>query len=232
MFVDDTAVRAPSRGLLLHTLDTLHDVAHTRGLRFNRDKTEVYPWAKDHNLEHITWQRQLIPVRPPIITYLGHVLAHFTQEDTVWDMVTTQRYHDIAAYRTLPLNAYEKVAIINAVLIPRWTYRWTYKGAVPREQIPDGTLGRHTPTLHQGHSRDRTTNEQTPTHNNPKPRGTRPAATMVVVHHQVDHTRAARATKQRHHTATHRNSRSLSPLVYLPLFPSRAVCFYFLFFVP
>ena len=28
------------------------------------------------------------------------------------------------------------------------------------------------------------------------------------------------------------NSRCLSPLVYLPLFPSQAVCFYFLFFVP
>ena len=37
-------------------------------------------------------------------------------------MVTTQFYRNIAAYRTLPLNRYEKVAIINAVLIPRLTY--------------------------------------------------------------------------------------------------------------
>ena len=28
------------------------------------------------------------------------------------------------------------------------------------------------------------------------------------------------------------NSRCMSPLVYLPLFPYQAVCFYFLFFVP
>ena len=68
-------------GSLLHTLDTLHEVAHTMGLRFNKDKTEVYHWAKDYNLEPITWQHQLIPVCPPIMTYLGHVLAHPTQED-------------------------------------------------------------------------------------------------------------------------------------------------------
>ena len=121
VFVDDIAVRAPTK-------ETLHDVAYTMWLRFNKDKTEVYHWAKDYNLEPMTWQHQLIPVRPPIMTYLGHVLAHPTQEDTAWDMVTTQLHHDIAAYTTLPLNAYEKVAIINTVLIPQWTYRGLFLG--------------------------------------------------------------------------------------------------------
>ena len=118
VFVDDIAVRAPTRASLLHIPDTLHEVAYTMGLHFNEDKAEVYHWAKDHNLEPVAWQQHLIPVRPPILTYLGHVLAHPTQEETAWDMVTTMSHHDIAAYRTLPLNAYEKVAIINAVLIP------------------------------------------------------------------------------------------------------------------
>ena len=128
VFVDDIAVRAPTKEALLRTLDTLHEVAYTTGLRFNKDKTEVCRWAKDYNLTPITWQHQLIPVQPYIMTYLGHVLAHPTQEDTAWDMVTTQLHHDVAAYRTLPLNAYEKVAIINAVLIPRWTYRGLFLG--------------------------------------------------------------------------------------------------------
>ena len=140
VFVDDIAVRAPTRGALLHTLDSLHEVAHTMGLRFNKDKTEVYHWAKDYNLEPITWQHQLIPVRPPIVTYLGNVLAHPTQEDTAWDMVTTQLHHDIAAYRTLPLNAYEKVVIINAVLIPRWTYRGLFLGNRSRMALWDDIL--------------------------------------------------------------------------------------------
>ena len=68
VFVDDTAVRAPAQEALLHTLDTLHDVAYTMGLHFKKDKTEVYHWAKDYNLTPITWQHQLIPVRPPIMT--------------------------------------------------------------------------------------------------------------------------------------------------------------------
>ena len=60
VFVDDIAVRAPTKETLLHTLDTLHEVAYTMGLRFNKDKIEVYHWAKDYNLEPITWQHQLI----------------------------------------------------------------------------------------------------------------------------------------------------------------------------
>ena len=41
VFVDDIAVCAPTKETLLHTLDTLHDLAYTMGLRFNKDKTEV-----------------------------------------------------------------------------------------------------------------------------------------------------------------------------------------------
>ena len=160
VFVDDIAVRAPTTGSLLHTLDTLQEVAHTMGLRFNKDKTKVYHWAKDSSLEPITWQHQLIPVCPPILTYLGHVLAHPTQEETTWDMVTTQPHHDIAAYRTLPLNAYEKVAIINAVLIPRWTYRELFLGNRSRMALWDDILLhyiRDTPGIEQQMNKHRLT---------------------------------------------------------------------------
>ena len=88
----------------------------------------MYHWAKNYCLEPITSQHQQLPVRPPILTYLGHALARPTQQETAWDMVTTQLYHDIAAYRTQPLNGYEKVTIINAVLIPRSTYTVLFLG--------------------------------------------------------------------------------------------------------
>ena len=54
--------------------------------------------------------------------------------------MTTQLYHDIAAYRTLPLNGYKKVAIVNAVLLPRWTYRWLFLGNTPRMAMWDDIL--------------------------------------------------------------------------------------------
>ena len=55
-------------------------------------------------------------------------------------MVTAQVYHDIAAYRTLPLNGYEKVAIINAILIPTWTYRGLILGNTSRMAMWDDIL--------------------------------------------------------------------------------------------
>ena len=91
----------------------------------------------------VTWQHQQIPVRPPILTYLGHVVAHPTQEEAAWDMVATQLYHDIAAYRTLPLDAYEEVAINNAVLIPWWTYRGLFLGNRSRMALWDDILLQH-----------------------------------------------------------------------------------------
>ena len=38
VFVDDIAVRAPTTDSLLHSLDTLHEVGHTMGLRCNKEK--------------------------------------------------------------------------------------------------------------------------------------------------------------------------------------------------
>ena len=51
VFVHDIAIRAHTTDTLLHTVDALHEVAHTMGLRFNKDKTEVYHWAKNYSLE-------------------------------------------------------------------------------------------------------------------------------------------------------------------------------------
>ena len=97
---------------------------------------------------------------PPILMYLAHVLAHPTQEDIACDMVTTQLHHDIAAYRTLPLNDYKKVAIINAVLIPRWTYRGLFLGNQSRMALWDDILlhcMRDTPTIEQQMKKHRLT---------------------------------------------------------------------------
>ena len=58
---------------LLQTLNMLQEVAHMMGLRFNKDKTELYHWAKNYSLEPITWQHQKLSVHPPKLTYLGHI---------------------------------------------------------------------------------------------------------------------------------------------------------------
>ena len=128
VFVDDSAVRAPDTTTLLTTLDNLHHVAHRMGLRFNADKTKLYAWGRHCAPSTITRQGQRLDVRPPILTYLGHVLAHPPHEEHAWELVTTQLHHDLAAYKTLPLNGFEKVTIINSILISRWTYRGLFLG--------------------------------------------------------------------------------------------------------
>ena len=75
-------------------------------------------------------------------------------------MVTTQFHHDITAYTTLPLNAYEKVAIINAVLIPRWTYKGLFLGNRSRMALWDDILLnyiRDTPGIEQQMNKHRLT---------------------------------------------------------------------------
>ena len=123
MFVDDIAVRATNQAALLHTLNHLHHVAYRMGLRFNADKTETYHWARNYVPGTIIWQGQQLTIRPPMLTKLGHVRAHPSREDHTGDMVINQLRHDLAAYKSLQLNGFEKVAIVNAVLIPCWTYR-------------------------------------------------------------------------------------------------------------
>ena len=78
-------------------------------------------------------------------------------------MVTTQLHHDIAAYRTPPLNAYEKVAIINAVLIPLWTYRGLFLGNRARLALWDDILLqyiRDTPAIEQQMNKHRLTTDR------------------------------------------------------------------------
>ena len=79
-------------------------------------------------------------MRPPILTYLGHVLAHSKQEDTAWGIVTIQLHHDLAANRTVPLNGYEKVAIINGDIMPSRIYRRLFLGKRYRMALWDDIL--------------------------------------------------------------------------------------------
>ena len=162
VFVDDIAVRAPDTTTLPTTLDDLNHVAHRMGLGFNADKTEIYAWGRHCAPTAITWQGQRLDVRPPILTYLGHVLAHPSHEEHTWELVTTQLHHDLAAYKTLPLNGFEKVTIINSVLIPRWTYRGLFLGNRQRMANWDDILLeylRSTPGIEQRMNRHRSTTD-------------------------------------------------------------------------
>ena len=56
------------------------------------------------------------------------MLAHPLHEEQTWNMVTHQLQHYLAAYKIVPLNGFEKAAIINAVRIPCWCYKDLFRG--------------------------------------------------------------------------------------------------------
>ena len=81
-------------------------------------------------------------------------------------MVTNQLCHGLAAYKTLLLNGFEKIAIINAVPIPRWTYRGLFLGNRQHMAGWDDMLLQFSP----GDTWNRTANELTPHNYRPKGR--------------------------------------------------------------
>ena len=56
-------------------------------------------------------------------TYLGHPLAHPSAKQHSLDLLTQSFKQDTAMYDRLPLNCFERVTIVNKVLLPRWVYR-------------------------------------------------------------------------------------------------------------
>ena len=64
-----------------------------------------------------------LPLQPPIFHYLGHLLAHPTWEQKARDDFVGTAAADLARYQYLPLNAFERVQLLNTILIPRWMYR-------------------------------------------------------------------------------------------------------------
>ena len=89
----------------------------------------------------ITWGDARLPLQPPIFHYIGHLLAHPSWEQKERDDFVGTAVADLARYQYLPLNAFEgyacpetwclcalvnafeRVQLLNTVLIPRWTYR-------------------------------------------------------------------------------------------------------------
>ena len=117
-----------------HVLECANQLSAILGLKTNPSKTHVYRWAppsrrqgvaprESPTRDTITWGDARLPLQPPIFHYLGHLLAHPTWEQKARDDFVGTAAADLARYQYLPLNAFERVQLLNTVLIPRWTYR-------------------------------------------------------------------------------------------------------------
>ena len=82
-----------------------------------------YPRMESPTRDAVTWGDARLPLQPPIFHYLGHLPAHPTWEQNARDDFVGTAAVDLARYQYLPLNAFERVPLLNTSLIPRWTYR-------------------------------------------------------------------------------------------------------------
>ena len=65
----------------------------------------------------------MIPLQAPIFHYRGHLLAHPAWEQKAQDDYIGTICADLARYRMLPLTAFERIQLLNTVLMPKWTCR-------------------------------------------------------------------------------------------------------------
>ena len=141
VYVDDIVVVTKNANNMQRVLKRVQELSLILGFQTNPGKTEVYKWAttprarqKRHVPQHdvLRWNGKDRLVRPPIFTYLGHIIAHPLWAQRARDEVLAKVESDLPRYRTLPLNAFERVHFLNSVLIPRWMYHTMF---IPHDRM-------------------------------------------------------------------------------------------------
>ena len=113
------AIISPCKEKMQWALEHVRHLSEIVGLHTNSKKTQIYRWSppprrpdrekqQTSSLDVLDRQGDTIPLQAPIFHYLRHLLAPPAWEQKARDnyMGTVCAY---LAYRTLPLNAFERV---------------------------------------------------------------------------------------------------------------------------
>ena len=95
----------------------------TLGFRVNNTKNEIYKWAPSITNETVQWEGVPHKVRPPILRYLEHLMAHPSRAHKARGDYFRLVQPDLAQYQSVPLNGWERAQLVNFVLLPRWLHR-------------------------------------------------------------------------------------------------------------
>ena len=128
VYVDNIAVVTKNANDMQRLLKRVQELSLILGFQTNPGKKEVSKWAttprvrqKRQAPQHdvLRWNGKDILVRPPIFRYLGYIIAHPSWAQRARDEVLAKVESDLTRYRALPLNAFERVQLLNSVLILR-----------------------------------------------------------------------------------------------------------------
>ena len=107
-YMDDVAFVLPDRSTTLAVLRRVTDLGNTLGFHVNKGKTEVYCWSATYKVDQLLWDGQVNAVRPPILSYLGHTIAHpqwaHKARSDYLDLITS----DLAQYAHIPMDGWER----------------------------------------------------------------------------------------------------------------------------
>ena len=76
VYMDTITFIGPDAGTAQQVLSEVSRISAVLGLRVNKTKTEIYKWASSTTNETVLWEGVPHKVRPPILRYLGHLMAH------------------------------------------------------------------------------------------------------------------------------------------------------------
>ena len=121
-YMDDVAFVSPDRSTTLAVLRRVTDFGNTLGFHVNKGKTKVYYWSATYKADELLWDGQVNTVRPPIVIYLGHIIAypqwaHKARSDYL-DLITS----DVVQYAHIPMDGWERKQVVNSILMPRWLH--------------------------------------------------------------------------------------------------------------
>ena len=123
IYVHDIAFIAHSELERRAVLQRVQELSQLLAFKINHTKIEIIHWAPHYRKHQVQWAGHPITTSPPLFKYLGHLIPHPS-------IVTSARAYihhtircDLARYRMLPLDTFERTQLLSSVLMPRWVYR-------------------------------------------------------------------------------------------------------------
>ena len=121
VYMADIAIVANHLTQLKAAMNRISELSQVLGFQVNPGKIELYHWAAKPQSARVIWNGQHIKARSPVFSYLGHMIAHPVHASLARSQILAEVKSDLNRYKQLPLNAFERVQLVNSVLtiIPR-----------------------------------------------------------------------------------------------------------------
>ena len=129
---DIWAIVANNLTQLKAAMNRISDLSQVLRLQVNPGKTELFHWAAKPQSARVICNGHHLKARSPVFRSLGHMIAHPAHASLARSHIPVEVKNGLNRYKQLPLNAFERVQLVNSVLIPKWLYQAMF---VPHDRM-------------------------------------------------------------------------------------------------